>query len=99
MYMAMKHWANIRDRFLAAGRPADQPMAFVCEATTDRQRVLETTIGSSLEDLAKTDIKPPAIVVVGEAVRLRSALDWLGALDGKILEKDPLGRNITQEVG
>jgi uroporphyrin-III C-methyltransferase len=99
MYMAMKHWANIRDRFLAAGRSPHQPMAFVCEATTDRQRVLETTIGSSLEDLAKTDIKPPAIVVVGEAVRLRSALDWLGALDGKILEKDPLGRNITQEVG
>ena len=99
MYMAMKHWANIRDRFLAAGRPAHQPMAFVCEATTDRQRVLETTIGASLEDLAKTDIKPPAIVVVGEAVRLRSALDWLGALDGKVLEPDPLGKHLDQEAG
>jgi uroporphyrin-III C-methyltransferase len=74
-------------------------MAFVCEATTDRQRVLETTIGSSLEDLAKTDIKPPAIVVVGEAVRLRSALDWLGALDGKVLEPDPLGKLLDQEAG
>lgn len=99
MYMAMKHWENIRERFLAAGRPASQPMAFVCEATTENQRVLETTIGSSLEDLARTDIQPPAIVVVGEAVRLRSALDWLGALDGKILKPDPLELNITQDVG
>lgn len=98
MYMAMKHWENIRERLLAAGRPADQPMAFVCDATTERQRVLETTLGSSIADLAGADIKPPAIVVVGNAVRLRAALDWLGALDGKELQADPLGRNLVQNV-
>ena len=74
-------------------------MAFVCDATTDRQRVLETTIGSSLEDLEKTDIKPPTIVVVGDAVRLRAALDWIGAQDGRELLKDPLGKNLAQNAG
>lgn len=99
MYMAMKHWENIRARLLSAGRNESEPMAFVCEATTDRQRVLETSIGASLADLESADIKPPAIVVVGEAVRLRSALDWLGALDGRVLEPDPLGRADIRETG
>ncbi|MBO6816085.1 MAG: uroporphyrinogen-III C-methyltransferase [Rhizobiaceae bacterium] len=99
MYMAMKHWANIRDRLLAAGRDVNQPMAFVCEATTDNQRVLETTIGNSLQDLEASGIKPPAIVVVGEAVRLRKALDWLGAREGRSLMPDPLGRNVDQNAG
>ncbi|MEM8651473.1 MAG: uroporphyrinogen-III C-methyltransferase [Pseudomonadota bacterium] len=99
MYMAMKHWENIRNRLLQSGRDINQPMAFVCDATTDNQRVLETTIGASLEDLEKTDIKPPAIVVVGDAVRLRAALDWIGAQDGRELMKDPLGKNLAQNAG
>jgi len=30
------------------------------------------------------------MVVVGDVVRLRAALDWLGALDGRQLLADPL---------
>jgi len=99
MYMAMKHWGNIRNRLLDAGRDVDEPVAFVCDATTDRQRVLETTIGASLTDLETAGMKPPAIVVVGEAVRLRSALDWLGALEGRVLEVDPLGKHEDRDAG
>jgi hypothetical protein len=34
----------------------------------------------------------PALIVVGEAVRLRPGLDWLSAaLYGRKLEADPLG--------
>ena len=98
MYMAMKHWSIIRSRLLEHGRQEDEPMAFVCDATTDRQKVLETTIGGSLADLEEAGIKPPAIVVIGEAVRLRSALDWMGALDGKELVKNPLGRDAAKDA-
>ncbi|MEM7215770.1 MAG: uroporphyrinogen-III C-methyltransferase [Pseudomonadota bacterium] len=99
MYMAMKHWDNIRARLLDAGRHPDEPMAFVCNATTASQKVLETTIGSSLADLESADIKPPAIVVVGESVRLRAALDWLGAMEGRILDPDPLMRGSARDAG
>lgn len=99
MYMAMKHWENIRSRLLANGRNEDEPVAFICDATTDNQRVLETTIGKSLADLQKSDIKPPAIVAVGEAVRLRPALDWLGALQGRRLVCDPLGKKPDRNTG
>ena len=34
-----------------------------------------------------------------EVVRLRAALDWLGALEGRVLEKDPLGtRQISKSA-
>ncbi|MDJ0612258.1 MAG: uroporphyrinogen-III C-methyltransferase [Rhizobiaceae bacterium] len=99
MYMAMKHWGNIRNRLVAGGRSVHEPVAFVCNATTDQQTVLETTLGSSLDDLEQAGLKPPAIVVIGNAVRLRSALDWLGALDGKVLTSDPLGRGALQDAG
>ncbi len=90
VYMAMKHWPTIRERLIAAGRPAGEPVAFVCEATTAGQQVLETTLAASLEDLAESAIKPPAIVVVGGSVRLRAGLDWLGAMAGRTLTADPL---------
>ena len=90
MYMAMKHVQPIADRLLAAGRKMDEPIAFVCNATTDKMQVHETTLGN-IGDLQALGLEPPAIVVLGEVVRLRSALDWMGALAGRKLKADPLG--------
>jgi uroporphyrin-III C-methyltransferase len=99
MYMAMKHWDNIRARLLDAGRSEEELVAFVCDATTDKQNVLQTTLGASQKDLEEAGLKPPAIVVVGEAVRLRASLDWLGALDGRVLEVNPVYRGSIRETG
>lgn len=99
MYMAMKHWENICSRLIAAGRAPTTPVAFVCNATTSEQTVLETTLAGSVADLEREGLSPPAIVVVGDAVRLRSALDWQGALEGKALEVDPLGVRTRQDAG
>jgi len=91
MYMAMKHIALITERLIAAGRSADEPVAFVTNATMPDQAVLETTLGRAVADLAAAGLEPPAIVVVGEVVRFRAALDWLGATSGRVLTPDPLG--------
>ena len=93
MYMAMKHIEPIVQKLLSAGRLADEPMAFVCDATTADQRVLITTLGTAVADVEKSDLSPPAIVVIGEVVKLHEGLDWLGAASGKILSPDPLGLN------
>ena len=90
MYMAMKHIGQISANLIAAGRSADEPVAFVCNAATPEQVVLETTLARAEADVAASGLEPPAIVVVGEVVRLRPALDWLGALDGRVLSADPL---------
>jgi uroporphyrin-III C-methyltransferase len=91
MYMAMKHLGQIAAALIGAGRSVDELVAIVAHATTERQQVLETTLGRAAADLSVSGMEPPAIVVVGEVVRLRAALDWLGAAEGRVLVSDPLG--------
>ncbi len=89
MYMAMKHIGQISANLIAAGRQPDEPVAFVCNAATPAQTVLETTLADAEAAVARARIEPPAIVVIGEVVRLRPSLDWLGALSGRKLVCDP----------
>ena len=91
IYMGLKHLAQIRRELLAAGRRALEPVALVSHATTARQRVLETTLEAAVEDAAAARIEAPVLIVIGEVVRLRAGLDWLGAMTGQALEPDPLG--------
>lgn len=92
MYMAMKHIGPITERLIAEGRAGDEPLAFVCNAATENQEVLVTTLENAKKDVEASGLKPPAIVVVGEVVRLRAGLDWKGALEkGRVLNPDPLG--------
>jgi uroporphyrin-III C-methyltransferase len=91
MYMAMKHMGEISRQLIAAGRHPSEPLAFVCNAATAEQQVLVTTLADAEQDIENAGLAPPAIVVVGEVVRLRDGLDWLGALSGKVLVGDPMG--------
>jgi uroporphyrin-III C-methyltransferase len=77
LYMALKHLDAITERLIAAGRRPDEPVAVVSKATTPAQRVLETVLARAAQDVAAAGIEPPAIVAVGEAVKLRRTLDWL----------------------
>jgi uroporphyrin-III C-methyltransferase len=99
MYMALKHLAQIAAALVLAGRNASEPVAIVVNATTQAQRVLETTLGEAAAHLAESGLEPPAIVVLGEVVRLRAALDWLGALAGRKLAADPLGTRRRADAG
>src|SRR5687768_3166230 len=99
MYMAMKHLAQIAARLILAGRATDEPVAIVSHATTEAQQVLETTLGEAAADLSASGMEPPAIVVVGEVVRLRAALDWLGAIEGRKLVADPLRYRARPDAG
>lgn len=75
-YMALRQLDKVVDRLLAAGRAEDEPVAVVSKAATPDQRVLETTIGRVVADLAATPLDPPALLVVGGVVALRDRLDW-----------------------
>jgi uroporphyrin-III C-methyltransferase len=79
LYMASKHLPNIAERLMASGRRPDEPVAVISNATTPEQQV---TV-SSLQEIAAAFgvIEAPAIVVIGEVVKLRAVLDWVGALD------------------
>ncbi|MEL0012201.1 MAG: SAM-dependent methyltransferase, partial [Alphaproteobacteria bacterium] len=96
-YMALKHIDDIVTRLLSGGLPADTPAALIADATTERQNIIECRLSDAPE--AATAVSPPALFVVGEVVRLRGGLDWLGALDGRTLDPDPLGQNGARDAG
>lgn len=99
MYMALKHLTEIRDRLMEGGRRADEPLAIISQATLSDQKVLETTLGEAPQALEESGIQPPAMVVLGEVVRLRAALDWVGALSGRQPQADPLGVRQASDAG
>ena len=99
IYMAIKHLGTIRDLLTAGGRRPDEPVAIVSKASLPDERVLETTLGGCVEDIAESGLEPPAMVVIGDVVRMRAGLDWAGALAGKILDPDPLGTRNTRDAG
>src|SRR6056297_581148 len=67
IYMGMKHIAQITGALMDAGRPASEPVAVVTTATTASQQVLETTLGTAVEDVARSALEPPAIICVGRS--------------------------------
>jgi len=88
LYMALKHLPNIVDRLIGGGRTPGEPIAIVSRATTPEQHVLVSTLGDVVG--ASVGSQTPAIIVVGEVVHMRAGLDWLGALNGRQLDPDPL---------
>ncbi len=99
IYMAIKHLAQISAALVAEGRSPDEPVAVVSKASTRDQEVLITSLGTCAQEVAETGIEPPSLVVVGEVVRLRSGLDWLGAMSGRVLTSDPLQRRQDRATG
>jgi uroporphyrin-III C-methyltransferase len=99
IYMAIKHLGRIVAELIEGGRSPDEPMALVSNASTPEQRVLETTLATCEADVEASGMTPPAIVVIGEVVRLRNGLDWLGASEGRVLDPDPLRRVARDETG
>jgi len=90
MFMARKHAGEIAARLIAAGRARNEPAAIVSDATFAKQNVIVTTLEKLGEAVAASTA--PAIIIVGENVRLREGLDWIGALAGRVLEPWPLGK-------
>ncbi|MEM9198962.1 MAG: SAM-dependent methyltransferase, partial [Pseudomonadota bacterium] len=100
MYMAIKHLSQITAALIAAGRGAGEPLAVVSNATLPGMNVLETTLGRAAEDVAANGIEAPAIVVLGEVVRLRQVIDWAGQLAGQPPRSlDPLGSRRVADAG
>jgi len=91
LFMARKHAGDIAAKLMAAGRTPGEPAAIVSDAPFDRQHVIITTLATLGEAAAASTA--PAIIVIGENVKLREGLDWLGALAGRVLEPYPLGRD------
>ena len=76
MYMGVKNLPNVVDKLRERGRPGDTPVALVRYGTLPRQRTVVGTLDDIVVKVSEAKLRPPAITIVGDVVRLRRELRW-----------------------
>ncbi len=88
VYMGIKNLPIISKKLMDNGRAPETPVAVVRWASTPKQRSVVGTLADITEVVREAGIKPPALVIIGDVVKLREQIDWF--------EKRPLfGRRIV----
>ena len=72
--MGVEHLPDIAKELIANGRAVDTPVALIREGTTQNQLVVTGTLENIVEKTR--GVHPPAVLVVGEVVRLHEQLAW-----------------------
>jgi uroporphyrin-III C-methyltransferase len=79
LYLVMHNLANIAQALMRGGREPQTPAAVIAAATTERERILISTLGDIAQAAREQNFEPPAIVVIGEIVAVREQLLALAA--------------------
>lgn len=72
--MGVKNTPAIAETLIGGGRGAGTPAAVIMDGSLDGQATRRCTLGSLAEVIAAEDIRPPAVVVVGEVAGLPQVL-------------------------
>jgi len=75
-FMGMKNLQRIVDNLVSHGRSPETPVALIQWGTRTDQRVVTGTLSDIVPKVKEAKLGPPAIIVVGEVVRLRQKLNW-----------------------
>ncbi len=76
-YMGVRQLPQIAESLIAAGRPADEPVAIVERGTLPDQRTVTGTLANIAEIARQTEVRAPSITVVGPVAGLAEQLEWL----------------------
>lgn len=76
IYMGLVGLEQICIQLIAHGVAPDMPAAVIQQGTTQKQRVVESTLAQLAKDVAAAGLKPPSLTIIGEVVKLRSRLNW-----------------------
>lgn len=74
--MGVRALPKIVESVKAQGRVGSTPVALVRWGTTSQQKVVVGNLDTIVEDVERAALKPPALIVVGDVVRLRDELSW-----------------------
>ncbi len=76
IYMGLVGLKQICEKLIEHGVPATMPVAVIQQGTTQRQRVVTSTLADLAEKVALAEMKPPCLTIIGEVVQLREKLSW-----------------------
>ncbi|OFV97847.1 MAG: uroporphyrinogen-III C-methyltransferase [Acidobacteria bacterium RIFCSPLOWO2_02_FULL_60_20] len=79
-FMGVKTLPQIAENLIRAGRPFSTPVAIIRWGTKGEQQTLTGTLATIVERARAAGVKPPALAVVGDVVRLREKLQWFERL-------------------
>lgn len=74
--MAVKNIDEMTRKLIEHGRSPDTPVAVIRWGTRADQKTLVSTLRDVAALVKEKDIKPPAVTVIGDVVKLRSELNW-----------------------
>jgi uroporphyrin-III C-methyltransferase/precorrin-2 dehydrogenase/sirohydrochlorin ferrochelatase len=74
LLMAVSHLDAVAAELIKRGRDAATPVAVIRDGTMPGQQVLTSTLADVAADAERAGVSPPAVVVIGEVVRLRDRL-------------------------
>lgn len=75
-FMGVANIGEISRRLIEHGRASDTPVAVIRWGTYDEQEVYVSDLAGVAELVARARVQSPALIVVGEVVRLRERLQW-----------------------
>jgi uroporphyrin-III C-methyltransferase / precorrin-2 dehydrogenase / sirohydrochlorin ferrochelatase len=70
LMMAVENAGSIADVLVKHGRAAETPVAVVCDGSMPGERTVLATLGTLREAIEAGAVRAPAIIVVGEVVRV-----------------------------
>jgi uroporphyrin-III C-methyltransferase len=74
LYMVMRNLERVADALMGAGRHPHTPAAIISGATTGAERILVSTLDHIAAEARAQSLESPAIVVVGDIVKMRDQL-------------------------
>lgn len=74
--MGIESLPTLVDKLIIGGIDSSKPVAIIENGSLNQQRTITGTINSIVNDAKKADIKPPAVIVIGEVVKLGGKLEW-----------------------
>jgi uroporphyrin-III C-methyltransferase len=74
--MGMGRLKQIVDDLVGAGMGKDTDVAIIENGTTKEQKVLLGNLSNIVDKVKNSDIKPPAIIVIGKVAGLAEKLEW-----------------------
>ena len=74
--MGVRALPKIVAALLARGENPEKPVALVRWGTTEKQEVVTGTLQTVVDDVEKAQLKPPALIVIGDVVNLRRQMQW-----------------------
>jgi uroporphyrinogen III methyltransferase/synthase len=75
-FMGMKNLPGIVENLIANGRKPETPIAVIQWGTRPDQKVVTGALKDIVARVQEAKLGPPAIIVVGEVVKLRQKLNW-----------------------